>query len=179
MAYNDDRFAREARAKLPEPGDDPISHLRHTLAGYTESQDDGMPISCTYNVYGDGVRTGLTWGDLRAILAMIDALPAGTESHPNAGGPRMHTVAMPGAFSTYLTDLMANENEPAEARTAYNNGTIVPRGPHFTRLITAPAVVLYVFSEYAESLLNLHDDASEAEIRAARKWLKDMSDRGI
>lgn len=57
---------------IPEPGTTPGEHLRHTLAAYLDCPDDGLAIMATSRI-GDGpsVRTGLTWGDLRAIHAQV------------------------------------------------------------------------------------------------------------
>jgi len=66
------QFIDEARASLPEPGDDPISHLRHALAAFGKQPDDEMVLTATWGVYGDNVKTGVTMGDLRALLAMVE-----------------------------------------------------------------------------------------------------------
>jgi hypothetical protein len=44
-----------------------LEALDHTLAVYAEESDDRMVLVATSNIYGQGVRTGLTLGDLRAL----------------------------------------------------------------------------------------------------------------
>lgn len=62
-------FQRE----FPHPGDDPKARLRHVLDLHPNRRDDDFVIEATSNQYGDGLRTGLTFGDLRAIADMIGA----------------------------------------------------------------------------------------------------------
>jgi hypothetical protein len=57
---------------LPEWSDDPVDRLRHTVAAFEASRGDEMPIIATSNVAGLPPRTGLTWDDLRDILALLD-----------------------------------------------------------------------------------------------------------
>lgn len=59
----------------------PIDALRHTLAIYAESPDDDQAITATSNIYGPLVRTGLTFGDLRALAALLD--PEGSRPSPD------------------------------------------------------------------------------------------------
>jgi hypothetical protein len=62
----------ELLATVPDPGVSALDHLRHTLAVYSEIKDSEMAISATSGIYavnGKPVRTGLTWGDLRELLA--------------------------------------------------------------------------------------------------------------
>lgn len=174
MAYVNDSYARDVRAKLGDPGNDPISRLRHVVKAFAEcSTDEEWVIRATGNIYGDGVTTGLTWGDLRAILAMVD------KATPAAEQPKTHTMGMPGAFSEAIAELMDNENEPQEVRDAYHKGRIERRGRGFTRIITAPAVVLQVFSEYADSIAHFRDDTNSSQRWAAARWLKDMHNKGL
>jgi hypothetical protein len=68
---SEDQFIRDAiRRGGPQPTD-PVSALRHVLALH-EASDEDMAVDGTYNVYGKGVETGLTFGDLRAILVRLD-----------------------------------------------------------------------------------------------------------
>ena len=67
------KFAADVRAALPEPGTTPIEHLRHVVAAFEICPDEELVKMATYNVYGDGVTTGLTWGDLRALLAQLES----------------------------------------------------------------------------------------------------------
>lgn len=67
-----DRFADEFRDRHPHPGDDPIARLRHTVDVFANSSSDEQIVVATAGVYGDAVTTGLTHGDLRAIVALLD-----------------------------------------------------------------------------------------------------------
>ena len=66
MADHLHNFAREARDKYPDPLWEPVAH---TLAVYADTPDEAYVIVATSNVYGKGVTTGLTWGDLRRLAA--------------------------------------------------------------------------------------------------------------
>jgi hypothetical protein len=57
----------------PHPGSDPIARLRHTLDIYVDQPDGEWVTVATSNLYGDGEKTGLTWGDLRAIAERMGA----------------------------------------------------------------------------------------------------------
>ncbi|MEV6548030.1 hypothetical protein AB0M57_04880 [Streptomyces sp. NPDC051597] len=46
-----------------------VEALAHVLAVYADEPDDRLMIEATNNIYGQGVRTGLTMGDLREIAA--------------------------------------------------------------------------------------------------------------
>ncbi|MFC8531964.1 hypothetical protein [Nocardia sp. NPDC057227] len=63
-------------ADLPEFNDDPTQRLAHTLAAYNDSADEAWAIRATGGrvVHGHDV-TGITWGDLRALLAQLQANP--------------------------------------------------------------------------------------------------------
>lgn len=55
-------------------GDQPVTlreRLVHTVALFPSPADDEYAIVGTANVYGQGVRTGITWGDLRQIASVI------------------------------------------------------------------------------------------------------------
>lgn len=49
----------------------PLESLRHVLAVFDKAPDDRPVITATINIYGDGITTGLTMGDLRWIAAHI------------------------------------------------------------------------------------------------------------
>lgn len=66
-----DRMARETVERHPEPGADPIDRLQHTVSVFNEEPDNEWAIIATGNIYGQGVRTGLTWGDLRTLLTLV------------------------------------------------------------------------------------------------------------
>jgi hypothetical protein len=56
---------------VPRPDGTPIGNLRHTLAVHADHvPDDRMVLPATSGIYGHV--TGLTLGDLRAVLALID-----------------------------------------------------------------------------------------------------------
>lgn len=67
-----DQYAAEVRERLPEPGDFPLQHLRHTVATFADSPDDEIAQMATRDIYGPGVATGITWGDLRLILDWLE-----------------------------------------------------------------------------------------------------------
>ncbi|QES45175.1 hypothetical protein DEJ49_33070 [Streptomyces venezuelae] len=54
----------------PQPTN-PVEALAHTLAVLGELPDDKTVVQATSGVYGKGVRTGLTMGDLREIAGML------------------------------------------------------------------------------------------------------------
>jgi hypothetical protein len=74
------RQIAEMRTTLPHPGSDPVQRLRHAVfvSGALELPDDGMAVVVTEGLYPD--RTGLTYGDLRALQELIDTLASGTEA---------------------------------------------------------------------------------------------------
>lgn len=59
---------RDFAQEYPHPGDDPLARLRHTLSVFAAQPASEWAIVATSNAYPDGGKTGLTWGDLRAIL---------------------------------------------------------------------------------------------------------------
>lgn len=58
-------------AALPEFTDDPVDRLAHTLAAYADSSGGDWAIRATSNAVPEYPVTGLTWDDLRAILAQL------------------------------------------------------------------------------------------------------------
>ena len=58
----------------PAPADDPLARLEHTLRAYEDTPDDEHVVTATFNVYGNKVWTGITWGDLRALAAGAHAM---------------------------------------------------------------------------------------------------------
>lgn len=58
---------KEFIAHHPHPGSDPWARLGHVLALFPDQPDDEIAILATSNVYSPDERTGLTYGDLRAI----------------------------------------------------------------------------------------------------------------
>jgi hypothetical protein len=70
---NMDRIRRDAIATYGDAPATPYEALAHTLAVFADAPDDRVLIQATSNVYGEGVRTGLTMGDLRALHAKLTA----------------------------------------------------------------------------------------------------------
>lgn len=59
----------------PAPGDDTVARLRHVVDVFMadSTPDDSKMVMATMGVYPDQPWTGLTLGDLKALLALIDA----------------------------------------------------------------------------------------------------------
>jgi hypothetical protein len=51
----------------PRPGDDPIERLQHVNRVYAGQEGESMAVMATSNIYGHGVTTGLTFGDLAVL----------------------------------------------------------------------------------------------------------------
>lgn len=69
-----DREKHEYAQKHPHPGTDPVARLRHTLDVFgPDVNDDEFVVRATGGIYSDGETTGLTWGDLKALAALIGA----------------------------------------------------------------------------------------------------------
>ncbi|MEU7240279.1 hypothetical protein [Streptomyces sparsogenes] len=66
-----DRIRREAMEQYGDAPATPIEALNHVLRVYADEPDSRMVMEATNNIYGDGVRTGLTMGDLRALRAKL------------------------------------------------------------------------------------------------------------
>jgi hypothetical protein len=62
-----DRERQDFAAHHPHPGDDPWARLGHVLELFPDQPDDEYAITATSNAYSPNERTGLTYGDLRAI----------------------------------------------------------------------------------------------------------------
>lgn len=60
---------RQIRDEFIAAHPDPSDPVAHTLSVYADEPDDAFVIIASGNVYGDGVKTGLTWGDLRRLSA--------------------------------------------------------------------------------------------------------------
>lgn len=54
----------------PEPTT-PTERLQHTLKAFDDQPDDQFAVRGTTGVYGPGVTTGITWGDLRGFAAQV------------------------------------------------------------------------------------------------------------
>jgi hypothetical protein len=57
---------------VPRPDGTAYGNLAHALALFTDSPDDDLVLMATSGIYGE--RTGLTYGDLRALKEEIDLL---------------------------------------------------------------------------------------------------------
>lgn len=66
-------FASDIRDQHPHPGTDPVARLRHTLDVYADRPDGEWASIATTGIYSDGEKTGLTFGDLRAIADRLGA----------------------------------------------------------------------------------------------------------
>ncbi|MEU7096074.1 hypothetical protein [Kitasatospora aureofaciens] len=66
------KTASEVLNKRPEAPQNPADALAHIIEVYAEVPDDRIMIEATTNVYGPGVRTGLTMGDLRSLARLSD-----------------------------------------------------------------------------------------------------------
>lgn len=183
-----DERSAEVRASLPEPGNDAIGRLRHTVAAFANcTTPEEWAIRATGNIYGDGVTTGLKWGDLQAILTLLDkagitiapAAPAPESALAELGHGKPYTLAMPGAMASYLEGYFAKNEEDRDVVDAFNKGLVIHRGRYYVRLITANAPIMWVFRELAQSILNEEGVSWQSEKRAARKWIKDMRDTGL
>ncbi len=67
------RRTRETYAFIdahPQPTT-PEEALAHVIAVYADEDDARVMVQATHNVYDDGVTTGLTMGDLRALAARL------------------------------------------------------------------------------------------------------------
>lgn len=58
-------------AQHPHPGDDPVARLAHVNDLFADTNPDEFVVLATSNMYGDGEKTGLTYGDLRKLAALI------------------------------------------------------------------------------------------------------------
>lgn len=60
---------------MPDPHTptSPREALAHTLATFADEPDTGMAVVATRNQPVRGAVTGLTWGDLRALAAEVQA----------------------------------------------------------------------------------------------------------
>lgn len=66
-----DRIRRETIAQYGDAPANATEALAHILAVYEGEPDTRMMIEATNGIYGDGVRTGLTIGDLRTLAARL------------------------------------------------------------------------------------------------------------
>lgn len=71
MSGTMDRIRRNALAQYGDAPTTPVEALAHVLAVYDGEPDDRLMIQATSGIYGNGIRTGLTLGDLRALAARL------------------------------------------------------------------------------------------------------------
>jgi hypothetical protein len=74
-----DRYRREVIDQYGPAPKTPAEALAHALAVYADDPDDRMVTEATNGIYGDGIRTGITLGDLRALQAELLRLRAAAE----------------------------------------------------------------------------------------------------
>jgi hypothetical protein len=88
MDRSQDTFIRDAIKTYGPPPTTPAEALAHVLCAFAQEPDEAFVITATSNLYGKGVRTGLTYGDLRAIQRQLDAAerpePADVVQFPTA-----------------------------------------------------------------------------------------------
>jgi hypothetical protein len=66
------QIRRDAIEKYGDAPANALQALAHVVAVFDDTPDDRMMVQATSNIYGDRVQTGLTMGDLRALLGLID-----------------------------------------------------------------------------------------------------------
>ncbi|HEY9371883.1 hypothetical protein [Streptomyces sp.] len=71
MSRHMDRIRREAMEQYGDAPADAAEALAHVLKVYADEPDSRLMVEATNGIYGDGVRTGLTMGDLRALAARL------------------------------------------------------------------------------------------------------------
>lgn len=74
MNRSQDQFRRDTIKQYGPMPATPEAALAHVLCAFANLPDDHMAVQATSGIYGDGVRTGLTYGDLRAIQQQLDAI---------------------------------------------------------------------------------------------------------
>lgn len=73
MSQAMDRIRREAMDKFGVAPSTAVEALAHVLTVHADEPDDHLMVTATNGIYGAGVRTGLTMGDLRQIAAQLPA----------------------------------------------------------------------------------------------------------
>jgi hypothetical protein len=102
------RRTRETYAFInanPQPTT-PLEALAHVVSIYEATDDARVMVQATHNVYDDGVTTGLTMGDLRALLREIDPDKAACilDDHDYDTDPEdisLHACTRPGCGKWY------------------------------------------------------------------------------
>ncbi|NED31083.1 hypothetical protein [Streptomyces sp. SID8499] len=75
MSRSMDRICREAMEQYGAAPADALEALVHVLKVHSDEPDSRLMIEATNGIYGNGVRTGLTMGDLREIAARLGCAP--------------------------------------------------------------------------------------------------------
>ena len=65
------QIRREAMEQYGDAPANAAEALADVLAVFADEPDDRLMIEATNGIYGQGVRTGLTMGDLRALAANL------------------------------------------------------------------------------------------------------------
>lgn len=65
------QLKRDTLARCPEPPTTPVEALDHVLALSEDASGDRVVMEGTSNIYGKGVRTGLTLDDLRRVKSEL------------------------------------------------------------------------------------------------------------
>ena len=82
--YHGSTFRHIERERLgPEPST-LAERLAHTVKAFNHRPGDELAIEATRGVYGDGVTTGLTWDDLRALALLVGGFAPRTREVPTA-----------------------------------------------------------------------------------------------
>jgi len=58
----------------PDLPEGPLERILHTLDAYRDEPDSMRVLAATYGVYGPGVTTGITLGDLRALETKLRSM---------------------------------------------------------------------------------------------------------
>lgn len=111
-----DNLTRRTLALWPDAPTTPTEALRHTLAICADLPDGDMAAMATSGIYGPGTRTGLTWGDLRALAAQLDgtrdaAIAEAAEAVLSTRGPLVHQDSTYAAYDAVRR--LADPNAPS------------------------------------------------------------------
>lgn len=97
MSHSQEQFRRDAIKTYGPPPTTPAEALAHVLCAFAQEPDDRMVLQATSGIYGEGVRTGLTMGDLRALQDLVDA-------RARHNGPGLPASDLPGWAVAQLAD---------------------------------------------------------------------------
>ncbi len=71
---NVNNFRHDTIETYGPPPTTPTEALTHVLTAFAHTPDSDIAVMATSNIYGKGVRTGITFGDLRAIQRLLEAV---------------------------------------------------------------------------------------------------------